>query len=166
MAKPRKYPIESFGPEIMAALTKGSTETVVIHMPTWRAAVRFQQRLHMLRKAMRDSNHPLYPATARVSCKLEWGADAGYGVEVKTVIVGKGNRVPENRDTKTRVTLSPRDSEFTEVLQKAGLKPDELKYDPIGEMAMPTLIEPTQPTEDIGGAIDALFGINPEQQNS
>lgn len=153
-----KYPIESFGPEIMAALTKGSQEEYSITLPSYRDAVRFQQRIHMLRKRMREEQHPLYTVAARVHISLAWGIDAGFP-EVATTVIGKGNRVPVDRSAKTKVTLKPRDSEFTAALLEAGISKEELKDDPLQEMSGDA--PATSPTS---GAIDSLFGIETEKE--
>lgn len=160
MTAARKYPIESFGPEIMGALQKGAREEFSIALPSYRDAVRFQQRIHMLRKAMREANHPLYPVAARVHISLSWGKLGGFPIEVETTTIGKGNRVPVDRGTPTRVTLKPRDSEFQAALLQGGVTKEELKDDPLQDM-------PETPTSaPAPGTIDALFAPEPKKEVS
>lgn len=108
--KPR--PIESFGPEILAALLKGATDPIEFTV-SYKTAVRFRLRVHQLREAMRRSGHPKYELASRVRVSIVWPE----GTE--TVKQGR-HFIPLNRDTKCRVLLRPNDSEFAAALKGIG----------------------------------------------
>jgi hypothetical protein len=116
-----RYPIESFGPEIMAALLKASREKVTIAFQSYRDAVRFQQRIHILRSQMRDLHHPMYPIAARVHTSVLFGRRAGLA-EVETYRNTKGMHYPRDRNIPAVIILKPRDSEFTAALNAAGVQ--------------------------------------------
>lgn len=109
-----KFPIESFGPELMQALLEGGRNRLVIPFPGAdgagkRKAHTFQQRIHMLRQRMREERHPQYPLAARVRVSLLWGAkaaEAGAPAEWRADPKGKLGAY---------IVIQPRDSEFNEV---------------------------------------------------
>jgi hypothetical protein len=121
-----KSPLESFGPEILAALVKASKEEITIELPSVREAWRFQQRIHQLRKRMRDSSHEQYPLAARVKVQILWGEKAGYE-KVEEKMNSKGLWLPVDTSVRAKVRLSPRDQEFRDALNAAGVKLEDLK---------------------------------------
>lgn len=97
-----KFPIESFGPELMQILLKaGRGEKIVLDFPHRREARRFQMRLHMLRGRMRELNHPDYITVTRARTSL------------------KGEGGPDDPAT---LTIYQYDSEFRDVLAKARIE--------------------------------------------
>lgn|SRR5262245_16675457 len=116
----RPRPVESFGPELFAALLAASTKEVRIPM-TYRQGVRFRQRIHQMREAMRLSRHPKYETCTRVRIGIELPSDC---VTMKS---GR-HRVPTDRGIMVTVVLSPNDSEFSDILSKAGVQlPSEIE---------------------------------------
>lgn len=126
MTQPKsKYPIESFGPELMQILLKaGRGETVVLNFPHRKDARRFQQRLHMLRGRMRELKHELTDVVARARTSLRY--EGG----------------PEDPAT---LTVAQYDSEFADVLKEAkieraegpttsGVAAPKLDHDPLEDL--------------------------------
>lgn len=126
MKKPRLYPIESFGPEILAALIKGSKETVTIPFPSYRHAYHFTMRLSQLRSQMALQKHPLSSVVMRTKFSLDWGQ---HQTEAGTRYNHRRAAIPVDRNIATTVILSPRDSEFTSALKRAGITEGELGRD-------------------------------------
>lgn len=125
MTAPRtKFPIEAFGPELMAALTAGGRRKVIIKFDEpegfgIRKARNFQRRIHTLRQRMRQENHPDYKVAARARCSLFWGTRA---------VVEQGAPEAWRDDQKgllgAWIVLYPHDSEFSSVLERSGIKVD------------------------------------------
>lgn len=125
-----KAPIESFGPELMATLLKGARERTEVPMP-YRKGVALRRRLNSLRARMREENHPAYSLAMRAMIQLHWGKDAGLD-PVPEHTNSQGVRFPDDIDVPAKLIISPRDSEFTTDLQRAGIQAD-LKEDPLSE---------------------------------
>lgn len=132
-------PVESFGPEILAALLRGAKGHVEMEV-TYRQAIRFRQRVHSLRNAMRLAAHPKYELCSKTCIGIE--------IPAGTEVVRSGRHfVPVDRGAKVKLILSPNDSEFAEMLAQAGIKPlaqveaetkpvpEVTKYVPPGERA-------------------------------
>ena len=117
-------PVESFGPEILAALLRGATEMVQLPI-SYKLSIRLRLRIHQLREAMRKAAHPQYHLVARVRVTIQWPPDT------KTVKQGRHN-IPEDRNTKCLVTLQPNDAEFADLHREAGVDP-QLGSEPITE---------------------------------
>lgn len=137
----RRASIESFGPELLAALVKGSREPVTVKVP-YRTAIALTQRLNKLRYIMQHKGHSLYSIVARVKITTAWGERAGLppADEVRS---RKNVARPVDPEAPSVLTLSPHDSEFTDALRAAGVAPVELRDDPIEE------ISPTPTIEDL-----------------
>lgn len=113
-------PVESFGPELLAALLKGATEEVRVPM-NWRQAIRFRQRVHQMREAMRRTSHPKYELCTKVRIGIELPPGT------PTVKSGR-HKVPSDPGIKVTLVLSPNDSEFGPLLAAAGVRPlDEIE---------------------------------------
>lgn len=122
---PRKLPLESFGPELTAALLEGAKREYSIALP-YGAAVKFRHRIYQLRNAMREAKHHEYPAVARTKLTIAWDRD------VVTQRNSRGYTWPRDRLTPCLVTISPNDSEFAPALRKAGVTVRDLDIDPLG----------------------------------
>jgi hypothetical protein len=117
MTKPKtKYPIESFGPQLMQALIRGGREKVVIPFPGEngdgkRKAHSFQRRIHTLRSRMRQEEHPDYMIATRAKVSIMWGEKATeYGhPEWKDDDQGQRGAL---------IVIRPQDSEFEDELAK------------------------------------------------
>lgn len=108
-------PVESFGPEILSALMRGATEGLEFRT-SYATAIRFRLRVHQLRESMRRSGHEKYELVCRVRVSIKWPN------ETPVTKLGRHN-VPDDRSVECIVTLSPNDSEFSELLQAAGVDP-------------------------------------------
>ena len=107
---PRKpMPITSFGAELQAVLRAGADKRIRIVFPTKNLAIRFKQRLHALRVAMKAADHPDWPQLYRCGVVDD----------------------PTNPNT---VIVGPRDSEFRGVLSAAGI--DVAAVPPITEVTI------------------------------
>jgi hypothetical protein len=131
---PRKTPVSSFGPELMATLLAGATSEKVIPMP-YREAVRFRLRLYQLRYAMLQENHPQAQNVRRVFIRVIWHD------HVEVVKSSRGVKRPKDRDTPCKVIVAPQDSEYLAALNKAGIQVgvDDTQPDPLlGNLENPT----------------------------
>lgn len=136
-------PVASFGSEILAALMKGATGRVTLKM-TYSQAIRFRQRIHSLREAMRRASHKQYDLCSKVRVSIEVPPD---------VPVHRSGRhfVPDNRQTEVRVILSPNDSEFADILAEAGIRP-------LGAVEAETKPLPSTRGDAGGDALSKLLG--------
>lgn len=137
----RIYPIESFGPDLLAALLKGAKERVEVTLPSWKSGARMQLRLQQLRFTMQRLNDELWPIVARTKISLLWGLRAGF--EDTPAKHARGTPRPINPLVPCKIILEPRDSEFIGALHRAGVMADELKVDPLEA----PLVEEFAPTE-------------------
>lgn len=127
---PRKRPpLNSFGPEVLATLVRGSKEPLVLKT-TYRKAVVFRRRLHELRAAMRETSHPLADIVARARIEITWGEKANFPPEDERRS-SRNVRYPSDSDCLALLTIAPHDSGFRDQLLAAGVKADELDYDPL-----------------------------------
>lgn len=135
-------PVESFGPELLTALLKGATQEVSVPM-TWKQAIRFRQRVHSMREAMRRTSHPKYELCSRVAITIE------LPLGTPTEVSGR-HRIPTDRNIGVRVILSPNDSQFGPLLAAAGIRTPE-------EIAATTesVVPQAEPTLD---TLEAMFG--------
>lgn len=129
-------PVESFGPELLAALLKGATEGLEF-TTSYATAVRFRLRTHQLRESMRKSGHEQYNLIARVRVSVRWPD------ETPVSKLGRHN-VPNDRNTQVIVSLSPNDSEFGDMLRGAGV---EMGMDQV--LPATTVTRPLQDLEDL-----------------
>lgn len=106
MTRPQKsrYPVSSFGPELLATLLKGATERVEIPCPSMRVMMALQMRLQMLRGAMGRENHEQYPLVTRARTSRTWDKESDP----------KGDRT-------SVLVIQPNDSQFNDILTKAGV---------------------------------------------
>lgn len=120
--------VESFGPELLAALLSAATGSLPPVTLPYNKAVRFRQRLYQLRNAMRKAKHEKYHLVCRVRITIEWDG------KVETMKAGE-HYVPVDKRAPCRVTLTPNDSEFSSALKAAGLD-TSLGADPVAEVAL------------------------------
>lgn len=133
MTRPaRRRPIESFGSNLLDTLIKGSREEVKVIGP-YRKAVKFRQRLYQLRAVMRDTKHPLYRNVASAYISITWEST------VEEVVSSKNVKHPRDIEAEVTVTIQPQDSQFRDMLLKAGMKEADLQSDPL---------DPNATTED------------------
>lgn len=138
-------PIESFGPEILAALIAGATKEVRVKT-TYGKAVKFRQRAHQLRNIMREESHPKYTAVARTRIQILYGKAAGFA-QVEESQNTKKVRYPKDPNVDAFLIISPQDSEFTTALKDAGV---EVKIPSDEELLPPTTSDETPPqAEDV-----------------
>lgn len=134
-------PVESFGPEILSALMKGATDGLTLEMP-FKLAVRFRLRIHQMRESMRRSGHEKYNLVARVRVQIAWPEDTPVSKQGR-------HSVPVDRNVKCKVTLRPNDTEFADLLQKAGV-------DPLDAVSSDDLPETQSPKSDLSSLDDML----------
>ena len=136
MTRPKvsRYPVSSFGPELMAILLKGSRERVEIPCPDQRTMRHLQMRLQMLRGAMGREKHPQYTLVTRARTSRTW--DAAVGVNERCVLV-----------------VQPNDSQFAPALKSAGIAVtdnerdilDNVPESPTGPPTVPDIIDDVTP---------------------
>lgn len=137
--KKAKFPLSSFGPQLMAILVKGSREKFALHFDDVRQGRALQARLHTLRARMRDENHPQYGVVTRARTSLKWGREAGF--------------MDAKDERKATLTIYPHDSQFNAVLEEAGFAVETLKEDPIHHALAP---EPNRPAGEPEGLAELL----------
>lgn len=139
MKKPRKAPVSSFGPEVLATLLRGARERFEVSLP-YNEAISFHLRLHSLRRAMREEQHPQLSIVERVTVSVVWGEKAGFPA-VPQRYNSRNVPYPEDRKTPAKLIVQPHDLRFRNALTRAGVHADELKEDPLQEF--PTkVVEP------------------------
>lgn len=147
-----KYPIESFGPELMAALLKGGREPVLIPFEGplgKKTAHNFQRRIHTLRRRMREENHPQYMVATRARVSLFWGEKAAE-LDPK-----RFESLREDYDGKRGavIVIRPHDTEFASILNKAGIEVDGVQIIPQLEETIPDTT-PSPTLEDLLSDLD------------
>lgn len=114
MTRPSRYPVDSFGPELMAALVKGSREIITIPCPDAATLLFLQQRIHMLRGAMGREKHPNYTLVQRARTSRMWDEPDGKRVAK-----------PTKAATNFRLIIQPNDHQFADLIKQAGVDVDE-----------------------------------------
>lgn len=120
MTRPQasRYPVASFGPELMEILLRGAREKVDIPCPNQRFMKHLQARIHMLRGAMAREKHHDYGLVTHARTSRSWNKEKG--VDVDCVL-----------------TIRPNDSQFTEVLAAAGIVPSKPTHDILNDAPLP-----------------------------
>jgi hypothetical protein len=133
MTTPRpKTPIDSFGAEVFNALVEGSKRRIELRMP-YRDAVRLRLRIHRLRAQMRVEGHPLYGLVLKAELRIELPPNTS------TKVSSRGVHTPTDKATAVSLVISPRDSDFVDVLSKAGVKVPTLTSEQFDDdLASPT----------------------------
>lgn len=126
-------PIESFGAELFNALIQGSKERFEIKDISYRDAVKFRQRCHMLRNRMREDNHPLTKVAARTKFRIEWDHS-----KIETLFNKKRVAYPKSPDAKVNLIIEPHDNEFRDILKSAGFDIHR-RVDPISGVSAPAV---------------------------
>ena len=140
---PAPRPVSSFGPELFAALIHGAKTQLVLRMP-WKKAIRLRLRAQQLREAMRLADHPQYALVSLAQIGIELDPGTSFDLSGR-------NKIPHDRSVEVTFTISPKDSEFAELLQAAGVQiPDALPSATPSKANTKPLPEP--------GTLDSLFG--------
>lgn len=128
MTRPKtRYPIESFGPELLALLQKAgrSIEPVTLSFERRRDAESLRARLHTLRSKMREQDHPEFHVAARVKISI-FAEQQG----------------PAGRDKPAKMVLRQRDSEFASIIREQAQVDTALDHDPLDDFPSPSNEEP------------------------
>lgn len=148
MTRPRigRYPVSSFGPELMALLIKASRERVEVPCDSMNQMKALQMRIHSLRGAMGREKHPQYAIVTRVHTSCTWDFDKFPSTLKK--------QFPKDA-TGCKLVLYPKDSQFTSILEKAGITVSDIDAarDPLADSAPPETpddpsLEPARPTAE------------------
>lgn len=120
MTRPKasRYPVSSFGPELLEVLIAGAQRRVEIPFPDQRTMKHFQMRIHMLRGAMSRENHAQYSLATRARTSRSWNREKGKDVECV-------------------LTIQPNDSQFGDILTRAGITPSQNTRDILTETPAP-----------------------------
>lgn len=138
MTRPSRYPVSSFGPELMAALVKGSREPITIPCPDAKTLMFLQQRIHMLRGAMGREKHPQYQLVQRARTSRLWDEPEGKRVTK-----------PSRSATNFRLVIRPNDNQFADLIKQAGVVVDDSAMrDVLDDTTHDTPVDPsTTPAE-------------------
>lgn len=99
-----RFPVASFGPELLALLIAGAEKRVEVPIKTFQLLTRFQQRIHMLRSAMGREKHPNYELVQRARTSRMWDTEESTG-----------------RKYNFRLIVEPNDSQFAAAISEAGV---------------------------------------------
>lgn len=138
-----KYPIASFGPELMALLIKGSQEKVVLTFEGEhgrRKAKHLQLRIQTLRARMREERHPDYRITMRAKVSVMWGERA---VKENAPVDWKEDEMGYRG---ALLVVRPHDSEFSDAIAKAGVN-----------VPPPTFTPPSSKRTNTGDFLDEIL---------
>jgi len=126
MTRPKasRYPVSSFGPELLAILLKGARERVEIPCPDQRYMKYLQMRLQMLRGAMARESHPQYGLVTRARTTRQWD---------HTV----------DKDTDCVLIVQPNDAQFSDALRAAGITVSDATQD----LLAPDLLPDVEPVD-------------------
>ena len=92
-----RFPVSSFGSDLQAVLREGAEKELRLTFPTDKIATRFMHRINSLRSAMRKEGH------------RDWEQYYRAGIY-------------KDRGNPSVVIIAPRDYEFKETIQKAGVQ--------------------------------------------
>jgi hypothetical protein len=145
--KQSRYPVSSFGPELMALLIKASRERVEIPCNSMKQMKNLQMRIHMLRGAMSREKHAQYALVTKVHTSCTWDFDQFPSKK------GRGKQFPIDA-TGCKLLLYPKDSQFAELLAKAGIQVEDIKSAEgiLDELPVPPT--PNDPTIESGSQPD------------
>jgi len=118
MTRPSRYPVSSFGPELLEILVRGAKDRVSIPCPNHKTMQALQMRIQMLRGAMGREKHPQYELTTRARTSRTWNREAGKDVDCVLVI-------------------QPNDFQFSDILKSAGITPSAPMRDILDDTALP-----------------------------
>ena len=120
MTRPKtgRYPVSSFGPELMALLLKASRERVEVPCESMTQMKALQMRIHSLRGQMNRERHPNYALVTRVHTSCTWDFDKFPSTRKK--------QFPKDA-TNCKLVLYPKDSQFTSILEAAGIHAEDIK---------------------------------------
>lgn len=94
-------PVSSFGAELHAVLREGAQKRITLRFDTPALAVRFNQRINQLRNAMKHAKHPDWENLYRCGCYID-------------------------RTDRRVLHLGPKDHEFRQALENAGIPVETL----------------------------------------
>ncbi len=144
MTRPKtsRYPVSSFGPELMETLLQGAVKEVRIPCPDQKTMQYLQMRIQMLRGAMAREGHPKYELSTRARTARDWNREKGPDVDCVLIV-------------------RPHDSQFSDILSRAGITSSQAARDILDESAIPET--PNDPTIQprIEPANDEAFTISP-----
>lgn len=126
--------IESFGPELLASLIRGSNSELKLE-GSYKQMVVLRRRLHELRAAMRERRHDLYHIVQKAQLEITWPADT----PVRTS--RKGVKYPVNNNAPVTLRISPHDSEFADIFKRAGVTAHQLDDGSLVQTEAPSLDE-------------------------
>ena len=120
MTRPKigRYPVSSFGPELMALLVKASQNRVEVPCKSMNQMKSLQMRIHSLRGAMGREKHSQYGLVTRVHTSCTWDFEQFPSTKAK--------QFPKNA-TGCKLVLYPKDSQFTDILNAAGITVEDIK---------------------------------------
>ncbi len=156
---PNNSPVSTYGPELLAALLRGSKEVFEIRLP-YREAVKLRARIHSLRAAMKREGHAMAPVAARTRCQIRFG-DAANLPDVPFHHSHSGEPIPDDRGVPAKLIISPYDSEFRAAMESAGLRIEEALLGPA--RAPHTATDAVEPPNDIEAILDGLPYDNTER---
>jgi hypothetical protein len=130
-----RYPLASFGPELMEVLLKGARERVEIPFPDHRTMAFFQMRIQMLRGAMARESHPQYSLAARARTARTW------------------DFASKDKNKNCVLVIQPNDFQFRDILAGIGITPSSHTQDLLSDETRPP---PTPPDPTVEPSTEPL----------
>lgn len=118
----RRYPVASFGPELMAVLLKGATEPITLKFPNNKQATFFQHRIHTLRASMRIEGHAMAEAVSRTRFRRIWGERLYEHLKGSNPELAETFKNDHKGEKAAYILVQPTDAEFKTILEEAGVK--------------------------------------------
>src|SRR5690606_27403892 len=108
--------VSNFAPELIELYRRCAQESILIELPTRQDAITFRHRMHSLRVAMRQEQHPLLPIA-------------------ESVTVRAARQNPQKGTW--YVLVEPQDATFLDSVRRAGINVDEPPADAGGSPSEP-----------------------------
>jgi hypothetical protein len=126
--KPSRYTVNSFAPELLETLLKGSCERVEIPCPDQRTMQHIQMRLNMLRGAMFRERHQNHSLVTRARMTRTW------------------DKSDKNKDCV--LVIQPHDTQFVDIFRRAGIEVHQPTANILDDLdAEPKAPEPSSPLD-------------------
>ena len=142
--RPGRYPVSSFGPELMELLIQGSTREVRVPCESMKQMKFLQMRIQTLRGAMAKEKHPQYAIATRARVSCTWDFEHFPST--------KNQRFPPHAKGCVLI-IRPQDSQFTSILAAAGIEVSKAATDVLRDDLLPSTpsdpsLQPSEPPAD------------------
>jgi hypothetical protein len=110
--------VKDFNQLFLQLWRDASRREILLRPDTREEAVNLRQRLYILRKAMKDEDHPLSGAAQKAKIKIEYESGTEW-------IAYNNDKAMKGIASAWRLRMMPRDGGFDAMLERAGYKAPE-----------------------------------------